>query len=93
MRKTVIELKQGKRVTTDTPASLIANNLTFTGIAEIKDMDNDDIYVLTTDAIILVREYEEKEETEENEEQGKENPERNVTVSVHPRINKNYVRL
>ena len=39
------------------------------------------------------REYEEKEEIEENKEQGKENPERNVIASVHPRINKNYVRL
>ena len=93
MKRTVIELKQGKRVFTDTSASLIANNLTFTGIAEITDIDNGDIYVLTTDAIILVREYEEKEEIEEKEEQGKENPERNVNVSVHPRINKNYDRL
>lgn len=90
MRKTAIELNNGTTVYTNTPASLIANNLTFTGIAEIEDMINGDTYILTTDAITLVHEY---EEIEENEEQGKENPERNVNVSVHPRINKNYARL
>lgn len=59
MRKTVIELKNGITVCTDTPVSLIANNMTFTGIAQVKDMNTGDNYILTTDAIIFAREYEE----------------------------------
>jgi len=59
MRKTVIELKNGTTVCTDTSVSLIANNMTFTGIAEVTDMSTGDNYILTTDAIIFAREYEE----------------------------------